>query len=542
MVARTLVPAILYLAWLGTSACFNPDLPDVAFRCGDEGQCPDGYECMPDGCCHKKGTEYAPADWCASQTDAQADAVTDAAMDAQPDADIDAETDAQPDAETDGALPPSLESLEPTDSTITEGEQFSFTVTLSGAAPSGGTQLTVSSDQPAVLSVPASVTVAASETQAQFQATAAGPGSATVTVTDGSVTRQAHVTVAASTATAGDLVITEFFVRVQGQDLQFVELSNLSDHTVNLAGWDITIDQAHNAIQSADMTQAPLYLEPGDYAYGVANPANPADIPADAFFVYGQAGGASSLSATGGTLALSDGTTEIDAVDFSQVSTDPDGTAATAQFPLLSGQSTQLDASCLSASGNDDASCWCAPVTSSPGQANQPCRPTVINEAFPNPSGTDDGLEFIEIQGPAGASLASWTLRWADADGTILGSQSLTGRLPNNGYFVLADDSGGSTAVPNHDATTPLGLADAGGGIQLLAPDGTEVDALGYGNLAAAQDAQDSLPLVEADLSDAAPVSEGQSLARSLDSADTGHNSADFHLDPTPTPGEPNQL
>ncbi len=58
--------AALVLAWsLGaTSGCFRPELPDVAFRCGDNGACPEGYECMPDGCCHRRGTAYEPADHC----------------------------------------------------------------------------------------------------------------------------------------------------------------------------------------------------------------------------------------------------------------------------------------------------------------------------------------------------------------------------------------------------------------------------------------------------------------------------------------------
>ena len=41
---------------LGASACFEPNLPTVAFRCGDGGLCPDDYYCGDDGCCHENGS------------------------------------------------------------------------------------------------------------------------------------------------------------------------------------------------------------------------------------------------------------------------------------------------------------------------------------------------------------------------------------------------------------------------------------------------------------------------------------------------------
>jgi hypothetical protein len=41
------------LAWVG---CFNVEEPPCTFACGDNGQCPDDYQCMPDGYCHLHGT------------------------------------------------------------------------------------------------------------------------------------------------------------------------------------------------------------------------------------------------------------------------------------------------------------------------------------------------------------------------------------------------------------------------------------------------------------------------------------------------------
>lgn len=40
-------------------ACFNPPSGAVQFACDPAGDaaCPDGYECRPDGCCHREGSD-----------------------------------------------------------------------------------------------------------------------------------------------------------------------------------------------------------------------------------------------------------------------------------------------------------------------------------------------------------------------------------------------------------------------------------------------------------------------------------------------------
>jgi hypothetical protein len=41
------------------SACFNAPADDVLFSCasGASPQCPEGYSCEADGCCHKDGSD-----------------------------------------------------------------------------------------------------------------------------------------------------------------------------------------------------------------------------------------------------------------------------------------------------------------------------------------------------------------------------------------------------------------------------------------------------------------------------------------------------
>lgn len=41
----------------GGISCFNPPSADVLFSCAEEGECPDGYGCEDDGCCHRDGSD-----------------------------------------------------------------------------------------------------------------------------------------------------------------------------------------------------------------------------------------------------------------------------------------------------------------------------------------------------------------------------------------------------------------------------------------------------------------------------------------------------
>ncbi len=52
-----LLIATLVAALVGASGCFKPEIPSVAFRCGDGGMCPSGYSCGDDGCCHEEGSD-----------------------------------------------------------------------------------------------------------------------------------------------------------------------------------------------------------------------------------------------------------------------------------------------------------------------------------------------------------------------------------------------------------------------------------------------------------------------------------------------------
>ena len=92
----------------------------------------------------------------------------------------------------------SLSSLALNPTSVTGGNSSTGTVTLSGAAPSGGAQVTLSSSNTAVARVPSSVTVAAGATSATFMvSSSAVAASTTVTIsaTYSGATRSASLTV-----------------------------------------------------------------------------------------------------------------------------------------------------------------------------------------------------------------------------------------------------------------------------------------------------------------------------------------------------------
>jgi|GEM_PF-3467617 len=48
--------AVFLTLAMALSACFSPDQPLCTFTCGENGACPDDYECRADNFCHLKGS------------------------------------------------------------------------------------------------------------------------------------------------------------------------------------------------------------------------------------------------------------------------------------------------------------------------------------------------------------------------------------------------------------------------------------------------------------------------------------------------------
>src|SRR2546422_4190253 len=97
------------------------------------------------------------------------------------------------------SAPPPLSSLALNPASVVGGAQSSTgTVTLSGPAPAGGAQVTLSSSNTAVASVPSSVTVPAGATSATFTVTTSAVAASTpvtISASYGGVSKAASLTV-----------------------------------------------------------------------------------------------------------------------------------------------------------------------------------------------------------------------------------------------------------------------------------------------------------------------------------------------------------
>ena len=165
----------------------------------------------------------------------------------------------------------------------------------------------------------------------------------------------------------------------------------------------------------------------------------------------------------------------------------------------------------------------------------------VINEVLTNPSGKDDGQEWVEIYnpGPGAVDLSGWKV---EAGTSTYGVKYTfaAGASVAAGDWVVVGESGVAGADFALAAGKLLGLGNASSScdaVRLVNSGGGVVDTVVYGStnsdgwLDDGGAAATSFP--------PAP-SEGSSLARAADGIDTNASGADFTAAPTPTPGAAN--
>jgi len=156
----------------------------------------------------------------------------------------------------------------------------------------------------------------------------------------------------------------------------------------------------------------------------------------------------------------------------------------------------------------------------------------LISEVFYDAAGSDNGKSFVEIFGAPGSALDGFTLEGVNgANGAITPSLVLSGSIPADGLFLLADDAGdGSTLVPGADLVLNFDFQNGPDSIVLRNADGV-VDAIGYGAFGAGEVfAGEGTPAPD-------PPADA-SLARRFADVDSGDNAADWIAQGTPTPGE----
>ena len=155
----------------------------------------------------------------------------------------------------------------------------------------------------------------------------------------------------------------------------------------------------------------------------------------------------------------------------------------------------------------------------------------VISEVFYDATGSDDGRSFVELYGAPGTLLDGMRIEGVNGSGGAIGpTLTLSGAIPADGFYVVADDlAGGPTLVANADLVLNFDFQNGPDSIVLRSGE-LALDAVGYGVFAAGDVfAGEGSPAPDA------PVD--ASLARTFADVDTNDNAADFAVLVAPTPG-----
>ena len=155
----------------------------------------------------------------------------------------------------------------------------------------------------------------------------------------------------------------------------------------------------------------------------------------------------------------------------------------------------------------------------------------VISELLYDAVGADDGRGFVELYGAPGTSLTGLRIEGVNGSGGAIGPVlTLSGSIPADGFFVVADDlAGGPTLVANADLVLSFDFQNGPDSI-VLRSDSAILDALAYGTFAAGD-------VFAGEGSAVAGAPAGASVARLFADVDTNNNAADFAVLATPTPG-----
>ncbi len=161
-----------------------------------------------------------------------------------------------------------------------------------------------------------------------------------------------------------------------------------------------------------------------------------------------------------------------------------------------------------------------APTPGSPNPTEEldPCSPDIgglwINEVLYDPSGDDGDKEWIELynEGDTSISLTDWVLEFGGGSMVLPSGTNIAA----HGFLVI-----GGSSVVEADLVRDFGLENAASEIRLADCEGTDVDAVAYGDT--------GVGIAE----------DGASLARIEDGLNTGSNE-DWMADGTPSPGATN--
>ena len=347
----------------------------------------------------------------------------------------------------------------------------------------------------------------------------------------------------------GDLTIkiNELMPDPDGSDTdqEWIELYNSSSSTVALDGWTIRWNTSETS--------------GGEYSFGGGVDVGPGEfvlvggsLVADADFTASISMGNASSNADQAQLVDCEGAIQDTVVygdpndgedgdgfldDWGDVATSlapkPSGGMALARF--RDGQDTQL-------SGEDFG------LTSEPSPgASNPAPPECtagdgstikVNELMPNPEGSDDGFEWVELYntGSSSVSLDGWMITWNTSESSGGGFMFGSGVNIEAEGFILV----GGPSVDSADFVADMSMGNASSNadrVQLVDCDGEPQDTVIYGT---PNDDGFEDDLGEVTSSPALKPGDGKALARTADGEDTDVSFYDFVLTEDATPGAPN--
>lgn len=138
--------------------------------------------------------------------------------------------------------------------------------------------------------------------------------------------------------------------------------------------------------------------------------------------------------------------------------------------------------------------------------------------------------DFVELGGPAEASLDGYRLLATDAAGGRRVDVILSGTLGVDGLWLGA--LGAALEVEPDVVLSTVGLPASSGSLQLFDCDGRRLDAVGYGDFGAGE-------RFRGEGTPATAAASGESLGRCVGADDSDDNATDFQAG-EPTPGAPN--
>jgi hypothetical protein len=336
-----------------------------------------------------------------------------------------------------------------------------------------------------------------------------------------------------------DVVVNEAMINPDGADtgLHWVELYNNGSSAVDLDGW--VLERAKSSWDlSVDLSGT---IAPGEW-FVITEGGTPGDLTVPLLDFGNATSSADAIRLVDASGAI------VDTLVYGDPNSDgwdDDATAATTLTAPSPGAGEAL-LRAVDGVDTDDATVDFVLGPPTPGVSNaagsgcviQPAR-LVLNEIYPNPPGTDDGLEWVELFNASGndIDLSGFLVRAGTSSYDTQGILPSGTTIAAGGYLVV-----GQTAIADVDVLAPgFELGNASGNadaVQLLDCGANPVDTLVYGSA----NTDGWLDDLGGTASPALAPFSGRSLARVRDGVDTDDNADDFGAYSIVTPGEDNPM